>query len=277
MCDKRNNFCYVCGLLVDKNHRFELRTNKTVVEAFNLFSKCSYVESAWYEPEYICSVCCTTLKKWKTGKCDDLRLPFVTPMVWHYQIYHKPEDCYFCQTKITGHHHKTRHLIKYADVLTVSKPVARGEQDQSTTGKNPANFPESSNEPTDEGNDEPYIPTGAIGAERHFVSNQDYRDLVRDLELSLRQTEILASRLKQWNIVDSDFKVTSARDRDLSSFEQIFEFDDTDNNLVYCVDVDTLFDALDHKHCPQDWRLFLDGSCKSEYLMCYEFMKTKLE
>ena len=51
------------------------------------------------------------------------------------------------------------------------------------------------------------------------MSNQNYNDLVRDLGLSSRQTEVLASRLKQWNLVESDFKVTCARDRNLTSFE----------------------------------------------------------
>ena len=91
------------------------------------------------------------------------------------------------------------------------------------------------------------------------MSNQDYNYLVRDLGLSSRQTEILASRLKQWNLAESDFKATCARDRILTSFEQIFKDDYTDNKLVYCVDVTKLFVFLNDEHCPKDWRLFLDG------------------
>ena len=74
--------------------------------------------------------------------------------------------------------------------------------------------------------------------------------------------------MKQWNLVESDFKVTCARDRNLTSFEQMKD-DDTDNKLVYCVDVDVneLFVFLNHEHCPKDWQLFLDGSCKSEYFI----------
>ena len=70
--------------------------------------------------------------------------------------------------------------------------------------------------------------------------------------------------------------MTFVRNRDLSSFEQIFEADYTDNKLVHCVDVDRLFAALDYKHCSQDWRLFLDGSCKSTYSIRYEYKRTKL-
>ena len=131
-------------------------------------------------------MCSTTLKQWKSGKCDDQRLPLVTPMAWHYQLYHKREDCYFCQKIIVGHHYKTRHRIKYAHVLTVSKLISREEQYKPTADRKPENSPESSNTSSSERSDEPYIPTGTIDTESHFVSNQHYRDLVRDLELSSR-------------------------------------------------------------------------------------------
>ena len=117
MCDKRNQFCYARGLFVDKQHRLQLSKNRAVVKAFNVFFNCSYVESAWYEPQYVFSMYFTTRKQWKSGKCDDQRLPFVTPMAQHYQPYHKPEDCYFCQTIIVARHYKTRHHIKYVGVF----------------------------------------------------------------------------------------------------------------------------------------------------------------
>ena len=106
-------------------------------------------------------------------------------MVWHRQIYHKPEDCYFCQTKIVGHHYKTRNRIQYTNVLTISKPVPRESQDKPATTENPENPPESSDENSPrEKNDEPYIPTVTRATERHLMSNQDYNDLVHDLGLS---------------------------------------------------------------------------------------------
>ena len=67
--------------------------------------------------------------------------------------------------------------------------------------------------------------------------------------------------------MESDFKVTCAPHRNLTSFEQIFKDHDTDNKLVYCVDVNELFVFLNHEHCPKDWRLFMDGSCKTEYFI----------
>lgn len=266
MCDKSDHFCFVCGLFIDKQHRVKLENNKAVIEAFKLLFNRSFNAGLWYEPQSVCSRCASALKKWKSGECDEQCLPFSIPMVWHRQIYHKPEDCYFCQTNVVGHHYKTRDRIKYANVLTVSKPVPKKCQDKQIVTKEVEDPDEFSDENShDKENDKPFVPVKVISTERHLVSNVDYQDLVRDLGLSSRQTEILGSRLKQWNLVGSDFKVTFARDKDLTSFEQIFKTDDVDNKLVYCTDVDELFMCLNHEHRPQDWRLFLDGSSRSEY------------
>ena len=64
-------------------------------------------------------------------------------------------------------------------------------------------------------------PTGTLLTKRHLVSNKDYHDPVHDWGLSWRHTKMLASRLKQWNIVKRGFKTTFGRNIDLNSFEQI--------------------------------------------------------
>lgn len=267
MCDKRNNFCFVCGLFVDQKHRFELKKNKTVVEAFNLYFNRVYVESRWYEPEYVCSICSATLKMWKCGESDKRKLPFSIPMVWHRQLFHKPEDCYFCQTNIVGYQYKSRDHIQYANVLSASKPVPREEKKKQVVIEKPE---ESSSDESNKvygknRNDKLFVPSKSDTLDRHLVSNNDYHDLVRDLGLSWRQTEILASRLKQWKLVENDFKITFARNKDRTVFEQLFKVDNIDNDLVYCEDIDALFTYLECEHNPKDWRLFLDGSCKSKF------------
>lgn len=264
MCDKRNMFCFMCGLFVDKAHRVELKKNKVLVEAFNEVFKRNYVESRWYEPEFICFTCSTHLKLWKNGKCN--RFPYSVPMIWHRQMYHKEEDCYFCQTDTVGHRFKTRNSIQYSNVTTVSEPIPTARVES-----NPQNDPELTdlldavemNGENNMENDKLFIPENVAFTERHLVSEGDFQDLARDLGLSIRQMEVLGSRLKQWNLVDNDFKISIARQRDLSRFEEVFATDPVDNNLVYCKDVDGLFLCLNHEHKPEDWRLFLDGSCKS--------------
>lgn len=108
-----------------------------------------------------------------------------------------------------------------------------------------------------------YVLPSSSFKSQYVVSNDDYRDLVRDLGLSRRQTEILASRLKQWNLVENDFKITFTRNNYKMSFECIFKSDTENNDLVYCSDVSKLFASLNHEYNSNEWRLFIDGSCKS--------------
>ena len=53
-----------------------------------------------------------------------------------------------------------------------------------------------------------------------MITQEDLNDLARDLYLSKQQSELLASRLKQWNLVQEDVRITSFRNRnkDLASF-----------------------------------------------------------
>lgn len=268
MCDKRNSFCYVCGLFLDKQHRRELKTNSAVVEAYNLYFERNYSESRWYEPEFICSTCSFTLKKWKSSQSYQDRLPFSSPMVWHHQVIHRPEDCYFCETNVQGQRFKTRNSIQYPNVLTVTKPCPKENE------KKPAEVKEvevditcADDSSSPSSNDEPFI-AGLESKERHFVSNSDMNDIVRDLKLSWRQAEILGSRLKQWNLVENDFKITLARkNTERAIFNNNFEIDGDDENLVYCKDVEKLFQCFDTEHQSTHWRLFIDGSCKSKYFI----------
>lgn len=278
MCDKRNNFCYICGLFVDMKHKFNLKDRKTVIEAFEMLFKKKYVESSWYEPEVACMLCCTKLSYWKAGTLQADRMPFSTPMVWHRQLIHKTEDCYFCQTNYKGHQYKTRDRINYAEVTTVTKPHWGGRLEEIDTCETDVNQADggatsvASDDPPDDA--EPFVPNASQSSERHFISMADWNDLVRDYNLSTRQSEGMASRLKQWNLVQPDFKITSKRSLKLP-YEDIFKTDDDHNKLVYCSDVNELFKNFNHEYRPEDWRLFIDGSCKSKFLNDHLSIKMK--
>ena len=62
--------------------------------------------------------------------------------------------------------------------------------------------------------------SGTSDNEPHWITQEDLNDLARDLYLSKQQSELLASRLKQWNLVQEDVRITSFRNRnkDLASF-----------------------------------------------------------
>ncbi|UYV67940.1 hypothetical protein LAZ67_5002553 [Cordylochernes scorpioides] len=87
-------------------------------------------------------------------------------------------------------------------------------------------------------------------------SNRDLNDLVRDLDLSKKQSELLGSRLKGWNLLHKGTKVCFFRNRQ----DEFQDFYSQENDLVYCNDVVSLMEALGHDHDTEEWRLFIDSS-----------------
>jgi hypothetical protein len=77
-------------------------------------------------------------------------------------------------------------------------------------------------------------------------------DLTRDLELAKNKSELLASRLQQWNVLHHSVKVT-LRTRN-HKFEQFFK---TVGYFTYCEGIDGLMDAVQMRHSPE---LFIDAS-----------------
>jgi hypothetical protein len=74
--------------------------------------------------------------------------------------------------------------------------------------------------------------------------------------LSKWQAELLASRLKGWNLLEKGTKICYYR-QGQHKFQHLFSLQ---NELVYCNDVDSLFDAVRQHHNPGEWRLFVDSS-----------------
>ena len=77
--------------------------------------------------------------------------------------------------------------------------------------------------------------------------------------LSKQQSELLASRLKQWNLVQEDVRITSFRNRN----KDLAFFFDTENKLCYCTNIPGLFTSFGLPQNPSDWRLFIDSSKRS--------------
>ena len=55
-----------------------------------------------------------------------------------------------------------------------------------------------------------------ITTEPHLINESKLNDLVRDLDLPKVKAELLASRLKQWNLLQNGVKVCSFRTRQQS-------------------------------------------------------------
>ena len=188
-------------------------------------------------------------------------------MVWREPRNHA-DDCYFCLTKLTGFNASSRKKIKYSNLRSAMRPVHHS--DDLTVPTPPVNkdLLSSSDEemPSREDSAESIsyediesTYSGTSSNEPHWITQEDLNDLARDLYLSKQQSEILASRLKQWNLVQEDVRITSFRNRN----KDLASFFDMENKLCYCTNIPGLFTSLGLPHNPSDWRLFIDSSKRS--------------
>jgi hypothetical protein len=81
-------------------------------------------------------------------------------------------------------------------------------------------------------------------------------DLVRDLKLTKNQSELLASRLQDWNLLNPGVKVTSFRRR-TAALSNIFSMA---GDLCYCNNIFALFTEFGIEYDKEEWRLFIDAS-----------------
>jgi len=104
---------------------------------------------------------------------------------------------------------------------------------------------------------EPHISHGRSSAPQpHILTRDELNDLVRDLELSKSKAELLGSRLKQWNLLKKNVRISSFH----RLHQHLVSFFRKEDDLAFCYDVDGLMNALGIKHDPQEWRLFIDSS-----------------
>ena len=194
-------------------------------------------------------------------------------MVWREPLNHA-DDCWFCLTNITGFNASSWKRIKYPklrspmrpDPHSVDLPVSTPPVKKYLLSASDEEMP--SREDSAEIISLEYIEStysGTSGNEPHWVTQEDLNDLARDLYLSKQQSELLASRLKPWNLGQEDVRITSFsyRNKDLASFFDI------ENKLCYCTNIPSLFTSLGLPHNPLDWRLFIDSSkrCLKDVLL----------
>ena len=254
--NSKDNFCYVCGLFTDKGHRKTI--TPLLKKAYELYfdSKLDLCKS--WAPGIFCSTCASILSGWLRNSATNTTMPFGVPMIWREPRNHT-DDCYFCMTSIQGFSFKTRKLISYPNMRSVSKPlphdpvmcpipVCSSTRDCSVN----EDQEENSSSSEDMNSDPNYQPDNEI----HLIDQAELNDLVRDLALTKGQAEVLGSRLREYNLLAPGTCTSTFRSRhnDLASF-----FDMSDN-ISYCKDVDGLMLHLGHEHRAEEWRLFIDAS-----------------
>jgi hypothetical protein len=141
-------------------------------------------------------------------------------MVWMEPKEHS-SDCYSCLTNITGITSKSKHTVKYPNAPSAMRPVPHNEV--LPIPKPPANvIVDDEDSATDEADLEQIGETfdcdskfeaNCSSSKPHLLIQGDLNDLERYLNLSKKEAEILASRLKGWNLLQQGTKVCLFRNR----------------------------------------------------------------
>jgi len=199
-------------------------------------------DKSW-APHVCHTVCYSGLTQWLNGKRK--AMPFAVPMIW-WEPKSPANDCYFCMTNIAGYTKKNKWYI--VDCETALRPVPH---DSENVVPLPPECETSDEEPhsTDEVVDDTEDVFEAVLTDEnlHLLQQAELNDLIRDLQLSKEKSELLASRLKEWNLLDRTRHVK------LASFYAM------ENDACYCSDVNGLMHELGYDHIPDEWRLFIDS------------------
>jgi len=103
---------------------------------------------------------------------------------------------------------------------------------------------------------DPTLAGACSSNEPHPLTQGDLNDIVRDLNLSKKQAELLGSRLKGWNLLCQDTEVCFYHER----HEEFKDFFSQEDGVVFCNDVCSIMEVLGHGHNPDHWCLFIDLS-----------------
>lgn len=170
-----------------------------------------------WAPNTCCVSCVRLLTGWKNGTHH---MPFAIPMIWREPKDHFT-DCYFCLTNIKGITSKTKYTVKYPNLQSAIRPVLHNAEfpvpvyadtTLSDNDNSDSDLTQIHND-SDENKNDPTYEASSCSSEPYFPNQQDINDLIRDLNLSEQQAEVLTSRLKGWNLLQKDVRICSYRSR----------------------------------------------------------------
>ncbi|KAL6469174.1 hypothetical protein MHYP_G00226980 [Metynnis hypsauchen] len=213
-----------------------------------------------WAPHFTCEHCKKTLEGWYRG--EKRAMHFAVPRIWREPTDHST-NCYFCMVdpskRRTG---KNATPVTYPDIPSSIAPVPHCPELPVPTPPDRTTPPseESSKSDTQEDVEDHDFSSCADEERKPSYPNQkDLNDLIRDLGLTKSNAELLTSRLKQWNLLDESVQVTAQR-----KHHQVFStFFSHQDGLCFCNNVAGLFEAIGITCNPNEWRLFIDSSCKS--------------
>jgi hypothetical protein len=82
----------------------------------------------------------------------------------------------------------------------------------------------------------------------HLISQVELDDLVRDLSLSKEKSELLGSRVKEWNLLQSGATVSHFRNRHC----KLAAYYAVEDGACFCHDVTGLMKELDNKYLAEE-------------------------
>ena len=249
-----DSFCYICGEFTIKKYQRAITSN--IKTLYKLYFQCAVGEQdKTWAPHVCCVRCSSGLYTWsKSGRA----LPFAIPMIWREQHDHV-NDCYFCAFSIKGISDKNRKQIVYPSLLSAIRPVVHSLELPVPVPPTTISSPDTnSDESSTDDVDTCYEPTDTSSAP-HMITTGELNDLVRDLQLTKNQSELLASRLQGWNLLNADAKVTYFRKR-TADLTHVFT---KTGGLCYCNEIPDLFTKFGIEHDAHEWRLFIDASKSS--------------
>lgn len=207
-----------------------------------------------FAPHVICKGCNSNLSSWEKQKIR--KLPFSIPMIWREQKNHT-NDCYFCLVNVTGINKRFRKSIKYPNLPSAMRPIPF-ETNESYPVPTVSPISDESSSCCNEESDKSWEPD----SKDKKVDQGQLDELVRSLHLSKKDSEVAASLLKKFGVLDNSAKISAYRKRD-EVYKPYFDFYNEDK-IAFCKDVYGLFKTLGFESdVSNDWWLFIDGSVSS--------------
>lgn len=92
-----------------------------------------------------------------------------------------------------------------------------------------------------------------------LLTQEELNDLVRDLELTKENAQLLASRMQERHFLAKGVSSSHYRDR----HEPYVKYYTMEENMCFCHDIAGLFKELSQLYDAKEWRLFIDSSKES--------------
>jgi hypothetical protein len=225
-----NSFCYICGSFTTVKQRQHI--NEFMKSAYRAYFGIHLgdQDKPWTS-HFVCRSCVENLRQWLQKKRKSLA--FGVPMVWREPNDHV-SDCYFCLCNVKGYKAKNKSNIHYPNLPSAIRPIPHGpnipvpdppltvhiDEDSQNVGDSTCSTIDST---------DIHLPL----KQPKLLSQAELNDLVRELDLSKKNAQLLGSRLKEKKLLScgTTFSWYRYREREFLPFFAKQDF------ITFCADV----------------------------------------